>query len=146
MTANCKLRRMAREPVSPSTMTVHTEHNADGESGFDSVTLPKPVRTTKQSLLIDLLEQESGASLATIVEATGWLPHTARAALTGLRKKGHAIERFRIHDETRYRIATAPAGAPVDGVIPAGADDVGGSSPDPDVSADADLACGTTAQ
>ena len=25
--------------------------------------------------------------------ATGWLPHTTRAALTGLRKKGHVIER-----------------------------------------------------
>jgi hypothetical protein len=146
MTVNRKPRRMAREPQPQSAMAVQTEHNADEESGFDSVTLPKPVRTTKQSLLIDLLGREPGAPLAAIVEATGWLPHTARAALTGLRKKGHAIERFRSDDETRYRIATAPAGAPVDGVIPAGAGDAGGSSPDPDVSADTDLACGTTAQ
>ena len=145
MTANRKPRRMAREPKPQSTMAVQTEHNADREFGFDSVTLSKPARATKQSQLIDLLGQESGASLAAIVEATGWLPHTARAALTGLRKKGHAIERFRSDDETRYRIATVPSGAPVDGVIPVGSGDVRESSPDPDVSADADIACGTTA-
>ena len=27
-----------------------------------------------------------------LTAATGWLPHTARAALTGLKKKGHAVE------------------------------------------------------
>jgi hypothetical protein len=66
-------------------------------------------RITKQGLVIDLLRQESGASLAAIVEATGWLPHTVRAALTGLRKKGHAIERSTVDSETRYTILTAAA-------------------------------------
>ena len=40
-----------------------------------------------------------------MVETTGWLPHTTRAALTGLRKKGHAIEKTRRGDVTCYRIA-----------------------------------------
>ena len=31
------------------------------------------------------------ATIDEIVAATGWLPHTARAALTGLRKRGYAI-------------------------------------------------------
>ena len=35
----------------------------------------------------------AGASLNDMVEVTGWLPHTTRAALTGLRHKGYAIER-----------------------------------------------------
>ena len=30
-----------------------------------------------------------------LVEATGWLPHTTRAAITGLRKRGFSIERTR---------------------------------------------------
>ena len=40
-----------------------------------------------------------------MVEATGWLPHTTRAALTGLRKKGHAIAKGSRENATCYRIA-----------------------------------------
>jgi hypothetical protein len=39
-----------------------------------------------------------------MVEATGWLPHTTRAALTGLRKKGHAIAKGKRGDVTCYSI------------------------------------------
>ncbi len=39
-----------------------------------------------------------------MIEATNWLPHTTRAALTGLRKKGHEIERSKRDDTTCYRI------------------------------------------
>jgi hypothetical protein len=45
--------------------------------------------------------------LAEIVEATGWLPHSARAALTGLRKKGHAIEKGKRGEVTCYSIPAA---------------------------------------
>ena len=38
-----------------------------------------------------LLEEPAGASLARLVAVTGWLPHTTRAALTGLRKRGFAV-------------------------------------------------------
>ena len=46
----------------------------------------KPV--SKISMVADLLRRKGGATLAELVAATGWLPHTTRAALTGLRKKG----------------------------------------------------------
>jgi hypothetical protein len=40
-----------------------------------------------------------------MVEATGWLPHTTRAALTGLRKKGYAIQKSKNPDGvTVYRL------------------------------------------
>jgi DNA-binding IclR family transcriptional regulator len=39
------------------------------------------------------MQRKSGATLDQLVEATGWLPHTTRAALTGLRKKGYAIQK-----------------------------------------------------
>jgi len=42
-----------------------------------------------------MLSKDKGVTLDALVEATGWLPHTARAALTGLRKRGFAIERTR---------------------------------------------------
>ena len=53
-----------------------------------------PRAGSKQALLISLLMAAEGASLDTIVAATGWLPHTVRAALTGLRKRGYAIARL----------------------------------------------------
>ena len=40
-----------------------------------------------------MLAKSEGASLDALVAATGWLPHSARAALTSLRKRGFAIER-----------------------------------------------------
>lgn len=46
---------------------------------------------TKKSQLIQLLTRKSGADVATISEKLGWLPHTTRAALTGLRKAGFEI-------------------------------------------------------
>ena len=69
--------------------------------------LPEPApRATKASLVLDLLRREQGATLTELVAATGWLPHTTRAALTGLRKKGHPIERERRDGVSRYRIVT----------------------------------------
>ncbi len=50
-------------------------------------------RTTKIDKVIALLKRPQGATLDEMVKATGWLPHTTRAALTGLKKKGHAIQR-----------------------------------------------------
>jgi hypothetical protein len=51
-----------------------------------------------------LLERNEGATLPDLIAATGWPPHTPRAALTGLRKKGHASERTRRDELTCYRI------------------------------------------
>jgi len=61
--------------------------------------------TSKIEQVLALLDRDEGATLAEITGLTGWLPHTARAALTGLRKKGHAITRDKRGEETYYRIA-----------------------------------------
>ena len=65
----------------------------------------KPV--SKISAGADLLRREGGATLAELVAATGWQPHTTRAALTGLRKKGHAIERGTRDGATAYSMAAS---------------------------------------
>jgi len=62
---------------------------------------------TKQALLISMLQREEGATLAQLVEATSWLPHTTRAALTGLRKKGHIITASKVDGGSLYRIQVA---------------------------------------
>ena len=67
---------------------------------------PKAPRSvSKASIVVDLLRRTEGATLTELVDATGWLPHTTRAALTGLRKKGHVIDKSKREDATCYRIA-----------------------------------------
>ena len=68
--------------------------------------IPAP---TKTAAVIGLLGRKQGATLAELVQATGWLPHTTRAALTGLRKKGHALTKGKRGDATCYTIVKANA-------------------------------------
>lgn len=67
----------------------------------------KPARDTKIGKVIALLKRKDGASLDQIVKATGWQRHTVRASLTGLKKKGHAIERSAIDGTSHYSIICA---------------------------------------
>ena len=66
-------RKMAREPKA------------------DLVSAPSPKRPSKSAAVLAMLQRPEGATLDQLVIATGWLPHTARAALTGLKKKGHEV-------------------------------------------------------
>lgn len=56
--------------------------------------------------MIDLLQRDIGATLEELIAVTGWLPHTTRAALTGLRKRGYAVSigRFDKKRRSTYRI------------------------------------------
>jgi hypothetical protein len=62
---------------------------------------------TKISAVTGMLKQSGGSTLDEIVKATGWQPHSARAALTGLRKKGHPIEKSKRGDQTCYHITAS---------------------------------------
>ena len=44
-------------------------------------------QSTKQALLIELLQRPEGASIQEIVKELEWLPHTARGAISGALKK-----------------------------------------------------------
>ncbi|MGB5560290.1 MAG: DUF3489 domain-containing protein [Paracoccaceae bacterium] len=62
---------------------------------------------TKSALVHDLLDAKGGATLATICKATGWKEHSARAALSEMRKAGSEIERIAGTKDgapTRYRL------------------------------------------
>ncbi len=54
-----------------------------------------------------MLERHGGASLSELALHTGWQPHTTRAALTGLRKKGHFIVKEGREGMTVYSIVKA---------------------------------------
>lgn len=83
-------RKMAREPQAIAILAIKPQ--------------------TKASLVEGLLLQDAGASLADLSQATGWLPHTCRAFLTGLRKKGRHLERAKREDGvTIYKLALSAA-------------------------------------
>ena len=75
-----------------------------------SVEPARPKAGSKRTLILALMQREQGATIGDLVGVTGWLPHTTRAALTGLRKSGVAIARTRAPeaDASVYRI-DAPA-------------------------------------
>lgn len=86
-----RVRKMARQPNSQT----------------DSQALP--ARQSKTNLVLDLLRRPDGATLEQLVAATGWLPHTTRAAMTGLKKKGHPLVSEKTDGIRRYRIEAGAA-------------------------------------
>ena len=98
--ATKRARRMAREPKPVGEV-------ADSAPIRTAQVEPKPAKpSSKSSLVLEMLQRPEGATIAQIVAATGWLPHTTRAALTGLKKKGHEITSEKAAGEERvYRVA-----------------------------------------
>jgi hypothetical protein len=61
----------------------------------------------KQQQLAALVVRNEGATLDQMIAATGWLAHTTRAALTGLKKKGYVFTSDKVAGVRTYR-AVAP--------------------------------------
>jgi hypothetical protein len=91
-------RRMARQPAETESLAAPV---ADAAINACTVT---PKATSKIAKVIALLQRDEGATLDDIEAATGWQKHTVRASLTGLKKKGHSIEKTTRDDVTCYRI------------------------------------------
>ena len=87
---------------------------AAARSATAAPTATAPRQGTKIARVIELLQREQGARLEELIAATGWLPHTARAALTGLRHRGYDVrlERGETGRASVYRaVATLAASA-----------------------------------
>ena len=68
----------------------------------------KPI--TKSGTVIKLLLRSRGATPLELIAATDWQPHTIRAFLSGLRKKGRVLVReARKSGDAAYRIKVPPA-------------------------------------
>ncbi len=75
-----------------------------------TATTSMPKRKTKASIVEALLERKDGASLDAIGNATGWQNHSSRAFLTGLRKKGREVIRYKNDKGTSiYKLAPLDA-------------------------------------
>jgi len=96
-----RLRRMVRDPQ-PDSVIDRTMAQAP-----DAAKAP-----TKAAQVEALLLREGGASLDDLRQATCWQPHTCRAFLTGLRKKGRVVAKAKREDGvTIYRISSLQASA-----------------------------------
>ena len=87
---------------------------AAARSATAAPTATAPRQGTKIARVIELLQRDQGARLDELIAATGWLPHTARAALTGLRHRGYDVrlERGETGRASVYRaVATLAASA-----------------------------------
>ncbi|MCC5993844.1 MAG: DUF3489 domain-containing protein [Rhodobacteraceae bacterium] len=82
------------EPVAASAVAsarkAKPQKDAEPALTTEATDQPKPIAIragTKQAQIIALLQRPEGASIAEIVEATGWKAHTARGAISGALKK-----------------------------------------------------------
>jgi Protein of unknown function (DUF3489) len=66
-----------------------------------------PARVSRTDQLMEALLTPEGASIEDLCTRFSWLPHSARAALTGLRKRGLDVERSKEGSVTVYRITGA---------------------------------------
>jgi len=62
----------------------------------------KPHANSKSAAIVVLLRRPDGASLDELIQANGRQKHTARAARTGLKQKGHKIERAKADGVSCY--------------------------------------------
>jgi Protein of unknown function (DUF3489) len=101
----------SQDAIEPSEVPQPQAKNGAGpdEGGLPGrVAIPRD--GSKLARVINLLQRSDGATIPNLTEATGGLPHTTRAALTGLRKRGYAAIRERIGaGDSVYRISDAPA-------------------------------------
>jgi hypothetical protein len=68
-------------------------HGAGANSVMPPAAIAAPREGSKLAAVVSVLRREGGATIDQLAAAMGWLPHTTRAALTGLRKRGCVIER-----------------------------------------------------
>lgn len=97
----------ARTPGSTAAVATAAVTPAAAAPAAAHTPAPAPARATKIDKVIALLRRGEGATLTELIDATGWLPHTTRAALTGVKKKGHVLGKTKRDGATCYRIVEA---------------------------------------
>src|SRR4029077_6076481 len=86
------------------------KNGASSDEGGLPARVATPRDGSKLALVIELLRRAGGATIVDLTEARAWRPPPARAALTGLRKRGYAVIRERIGaGDSAYQISGAAA-------------------------------------
>ena len=80
----------------------------------------KTTTTSKSATVRKMLRRASGTTLAEITTVTTWQPHSARAFLSGIRKKGDPLQRDTRRDGTTcYKLMEVPRPPQPGGTPPA---------------------------
>jgi Protein of unknown function (DUF3489) len=103
-------RRMSRSRPDrvPNSEIDRGEGGTDRDFSHPANASPRsPRRGSKLDRILGMLAADMGATLDELTRVTGWLPHTARAALTGLRKRGYDVRLSRGDKEgaSVYRVS-----------------------------------------
>jgi len=61
----------------------------------------------KLAVLLDAVSRPDGATLADLTAASGWLPHTTRAAITRLRQRGYDVRLATMGTRKAYHLVPA---------------------------------------
>ncbi len=77
-------------------------------TGAEAAPAPKTRDGTKQAQVIAMLRRKQGATVAQIVEATDWRPHTVRGVFAGALKKKLGLEVTSEKIEQRGRVYKLP--------------------------------------
>ncbi len=88
----------------PSKRTRRAGDRGKHDAGKAGAVTTAGTHQTKQAVILNLLRRAEGASIDDLTSAIGWQAHSVRAALTGLRKRGHEIQRGVEGGASRYRI------------------------------------------
>ena len=81
-------RAQLTEPPAPPA----AEPAATDADGTPEPRRPRSREGTKEAMLIAMLRRPEGATIAQVIEATGWQPHTVRGAISGALKKKRGLE------------------------------------------------------
>ena len=86
------------DPVPAPAATVPATEDAASD------VVPPSQPSGKLGNVLQAISADTGATLSELVALTGWLPHTTRAALTGLRKRGFTVELAEQQGRKAYRL------------------------------------------
>jgi len=97
------------EPAQPADGTPSQSRGADAVT-TSACGVDRSPASTKRAKLIGMLDRAEGASVAELGQRLGWLPHTVRAAITGLRHAGREVTRSKDENgKSIYRLAPVEA-------------------------------------
>lgn len=91
----------------PAVKSTAANSNKRPSGKLKAAIAPLKLPMTKRDRLQARLEQVDGASLTQLETEFNWLPHTVRAAISGLRKAGLHVQRETVDTCSVYRIVTS---------------------------------------
>ncbi|SFK87040.1 DUF3489 domain-containing protein [Methylocapsa palsarum] len=97
---------MSHSKTVKKTEPPHARGRADGPTQPDFISAASARAQTKQEVVLILLRQPRGATIAAIIKTTGWQKHSVRGFLSAVvrKKLGLTLISDKVGDERIYRI------------------------------------------